>query len=118
MKKMLSFVLLSFAPTFVFPACHSSNVYESIACYEKELKMSKAKLNHTYQTLFKSLDDEGKKVLENSQKNWLSYKNSHCDELVAYLSSDSQGGGSKLINLSCNAELIDQRIKQLKSLDE
>lgn len=39
------------------------------------------------------MDEEGQKILETSQKNWLLYKNSHCDELVSYLSSSVQGAG-------------------------
>ena len=116
MKRTLLLSLLPFISSLSYAECKTSNVYEDIACYEKELKSNKTKLNQTYQKLYGAMDDEGKKILERSQRNWLLYKNSHCDELVSYLSSSSLGAGSTLINLSCNVELIDQRIKELKDL--
>ncbi|WP_373692669.1 lysozyme inhibitor LprI family protein [Acinetobacter sp. YH12068_T] len=58
-----------------------------MACYEKELQFNKTKLNQTYQKLYNTMNEEGQKILETSQKNWLLYKNSHCNELVSYLSS-------------------------------
>ena len=116
MKKIFLLLVLPFISSFTFAKCKASNVYDEIACYEKELKSNKTKLNQTYQKLYNTMDEEGKKILETSQKNWLLYKNSHCDELVSYLSSSVQGAGSKLINISCNADLIDQRIKDLKDL--
>lgn len=118
MKKLVLISMLAYFPITAFAVCNATNVYDDIACYEKELKANKTKLNQSYQKLFNSMDDEGKKILESSQKNWLLYKNSHCDELVAYVSSGALGAGSKLINLSCNAELVEQRIQQLKGLTE
>ena len=105
--------LLSFS---ALANCNKSNVYESISCYEKELKMSKALLNQSYKKQYLALDAEGQLILEKSQKAWLDYKNSHCDELVAYFAAQAQGGGSRLINLSCNAQLTKDRTKQLSDL--
>lgn len=116
MKRALLLSLLPFVSSMTYAECKTTNVYDDIACYEKELKSNKIKLNQTYQKLHGSMDDEGKKNLESSQKNWLLYKNSHCDELVSYVSRESLGAGSKLINLSCNVELINTRIQQLKDL--
>lgn len=116
MKKIFLLLILPFISSFTFAECKASNVYDDIACYEKELKSNKTKLNQTYQKLYNTMDDEGKKILETSQKSWLLYKNSHCDELVSYVSRYSLGAGSKLMNLSCNTDLIDQRIKELKNL--
>lgn len=116
MKITLLLSLLPLLSSITYAECKVSNVYDDIACYEKELKANKTKLNQTYQKLYNSIDAEGKKILEGSQKNWLLYKNSHCDELVSFMYRDSLGAGSKLINLSCNAELTEQRIKELKDL--
>lgn len=118
MKKLIFIVLFACLPSITYAECALGNVYEDIACYEKALKANKTKLNQTYQKLFNAMDEDGKKILESSQKNWLLYKNSHCDELVSYVSSGALGAGSKLINLSCNAELVEQRIQQLKNLNE
>lgn len=118
---MKKFILLCLIPLFsshVFAECKANNVYDDIACYEKELKTNKTILNQTYQKLYQSMDDSGKTILEKSQKNWLAYKNSHCDELIGHLSLYTLGAGSHLINLSCNSDLIEQRIKQLKELND
>ncbi len=116
MYKIITLMLFSLISLNTFAQCNKSNVYESIDCYEKELKTNKTLLNQSYQKLYLSLDTEGKHALENSQKAWLNYKNTHCDEIVAYFASQAQGAGSKLITLSCNAELIQARIKALKDL--
>lgn len=115
-KLFIPFILFGFSTTS-FAECKNANVYADIACYENELKNSKTKLNQTYQKLHKSMDSEGKAILERAQKDWLNYKNSHCDELQAYVAQDSLGAGTKLINLSCNVELIQTRIQQLKNLE-
>lgn len=93
MKKILFICTLPFISSIVFAQCDTSNVYDSITCYEKELKLNKSQLNKTYQKLYKTLDSDGQKILENSQKSWLLYKNSHCDELVSHLSMSSLGAG-------------------------
>ena len=116
MKKIIYAAVLCCIAPITFADCDQGNVYDDIACYEKELKANKTKLNQTYQQLFNSMDQDGKKILERAQKNWLSYKNSHCDELIAHVSMYSLGAGSRLIQLSCHAELIEDRIKQLKDL--
>ena len=117
MNKSVSFLILILYSNFTFAECKNANVYESIDCYEQQLKIDKTKLNQSYQKLYKSLNTTGQKALENSQKSWLNYKNTHCDELVAYFATQAQGAGSKLITLSCNADLTQERIKQLKGLE-
>lgn len=117
MKKIFLLLVLPLISSFAFAECKASNVYDEITCYEKQLKSNKIKLNQTYQKLYNTMDTEGKKILETSQKNWLLYKNSHCDELVSYVYREALGGGSTLINLSCNVELTTARIQQLKDLE-
>ncbi len=114
------FLLLTFflnISSSAFAECKNANVYEDIQCYEKQYKNDKIFLNQIYQKLYKSIpDEEGRKALENSQKAWLNYRNIHCDELLSYYASQTQGAGSKLINLSCNADITRERIKDLKDL--
>lgn len=114
MRKLTLLSMLFGLSSISFAACNTTNVYESIECYEKQLKAAKTELNQTYQKIYKSLDNQGKIILEHSQIYWLTYKNHHCDELVGYLASQYQGGGSQLVNLSCNTDLTKDRIKQLK----
>lgn len=118
MKNLIILITLLFSlSNIAYAECQNANVYDDINCYEKELKMNKTQLNQTYQKLYKSLDDEGKRVLENSQKSWLAYKNSHCDEVIAYFAYQSLGAGPRLITLGCNVELTKQRLVQLKELE-
>ena len=77
MKKIFLLLVLPLISSFAFAECKASNVYDEITCYEKQLKSNKMKLNQTYQKLYNTMDTEGKKILETSQKNWLLYKNSH-----------------------------------------
>lgn len=117
MYKTIILMILNLLSFSAVANCNKSNVYESISCYEKELRSSKTLLNQSYKKQYLALDTDGKLILEKSQKAWINYKNSHCDELVAYLATQVQGGGSKLINLSCNTQLTNERIKQLDDLD-
>ena len=99
-----------------YAACAGSSVYEEIACYEKQYKADKTELNKTYQSLYKSFDATNQKLLENSQKAWLNYREIQCNQLLSNLSKDAAGAGIGLINLSCNANLTHLRIKELKGL--
>ena len=119
MKRIALFALTISLATFSFAECHDTNIYEGIACYEKELKLNKTKLNQSYQKLYKQMGNiEGQKLLENAQKSWLNYRNSHCNELLSHVSMYTLGAGARLINLSCHSELIEARIKQLNDLNQ
>lgn len=100
----------------VLADCGKGNVYEDLACYDKQIKQDKVKLNKTYDALSKSLDNDGQKQLELSQKAWLSYREAQCAGLMGYYGAQAQGAGSALIQQSCLSEKISQRIKELNDL--
>lgn len=115
-KKIVTLILTISFSQIVFAACEHGNIYEDIECYDKQIKQDKAKMNSIYNSLSKTLDDNGKKELENSQKAWLSYRDAQCNGLMGYFGSQAQGAGSALIQKSCVGEKLEQRIKELNDL--
>ncbi len=102
---------------FAFAECKTGNVYSDIDCYEKQLKNDKASMNRIYNKLASSLDNEGKALLDSSQKAWLDYRTKQCSGLMGYYGSQAMGAGSHLIILSCEADKTHERLIELKSLD-
>lgn len=100
----------------VLAACGSHNVYDDIACYDKQLPKDKQKLNRLYDKLYKSYDTEGKAALEASQKTWLNYKVKQC-EYVQYQARYVLGGGMALVMRVCESNLVNARFKELKEAD-
>ena len=116
MKLNLWILCLCSAPSLCFAQCGPDNVYGQISCYEKQYKIDKTLLNKTYQKLYKNYSSGDQKLLEQSQKALLNYKDLQCNQLLASLSSGAQGAGMGLINLSCNAKLTKLRLDELKGL--
>lgn len=118
MKKLLIVIFAATFSQFALADCNKGNVYEDLACYEKQIKQDKVKLNKTYEALSKSLDSEGQKQLELSQKAWLAYREAQCEGLMGYYGSQAQGAGYALIQRSCISEKLSERLAELKQLAE
>lgn len=116
MNKTVLFLLAILTSPISFAACNLGNVYEGIECYEAQLKKDKATMNKVYQNLIKSYDIENQKYLEQSQKAWLNYRDAQCKGLLANLAKDAQGAGAGLVILSCEADLTQHRLQELKQL--
>ncbi len=114
MKKLFLLPLLVLAYSNAHAECQTNNVYSDIACYEKQLKADKSELNKIYNGFYASLDDEGKLVLNESQKAWIDYREKECNGLMPYFSSQSLGAGNYLNTLSCVANKTAERIKELQ----
>lgn len=113
--KLYILVLMLFSSVAVYAQCQTGNVYTDISCLEKQLKADKSELNKTYNSLYASLDKEGKLILEESQKAWLVYREKECNGLMAYFGSQSLGAGAHLITLDCVADKTEDRVKELKN---
>lgn len=118
MKKLLLVIFTTIISNNVLADCSKGNVYEDLACYEKQIKQDKTKMNKVYQTLNQSLDSEGQKQLELSQKAWLAYREAQCEGLMGYYGSQAQGAGAALIQSSCLSEKLSERLNELKELAE
>jgi uncharacterized protein YecT (DUF1311 family) len=116
LRKWLLLIIAAICSQLVFADCAKGNVYEDLSCYEKQIQLDKARLNKLYGALSRSIDSEGQKQLELSQKAWLIYRDAQCDGLMGYYGSQAQGAGSALIQQSCISEKLSQRIKELNDL--
>lgn len=77
----------------------------------KDFKKADKELNQLYKELFKMLYEKEKAVLIIAQKNWIKFKDSHCDfEVMEY-----EGGSIQpLIRYNCLETQTKNRIKDLK----
>jgi uncharacterized protein YecT (DUF1311 family) len=77
----------------------------------KSYKKADAELNIVYQKLMKKLDKNEKAMLTTAQKNWLKYRDSHCD----FEAEENEGGSIKpMVWAACLEEVTIARIKDLK----
>lgn len=114
--KLLIFVCAILISSTALAECNFGNVYQDLKCEQKTLELRKRELNQAYQKLFKNIDLPAQKHLENSQKIWLQYRDSHCRGLVEKLSEQTQGAGQALIVTSCMSDLTDKRTQEIKKL--
>lgn len=81
----------------------------------KDFKKADKELNQLYKELFKMLSEKEKTVLIIAQKNWIKFRDSHCDfEVMEY-----EGGSIQpLIKYNCLETQTKNRIKDLKNILE
>ena len=80
-----------------------------------DFKKADAKLNKIYKQVMKILNEKEKKLMIKAQKDWLTFRDSHCKfEIKQY------DGGSiqPLIYSNCLTERTNTRIKDLKEILE
>lgn len=78
-----------------------------------DFAMADAKLNKVYKQVLKLLDEKEKQLLIKAQKDWLKFRDSHC-ELEAY---EYEGGSIQpLIHSTCLTERTNSRIDDLKAI--
>ena len=105
-------IISSFGFSFsAYANCNYGNVYESLNCLETKNKSLKKRINTEYSKLMKV--SSLRKPVDESQKAWLAYRNSQCQDLIGEISSTSLGAGSALSVLSCEVELNQLRLTQL-----
>jgi uncharacterized protein YecT (DUF1311 family) len=76
---------------------------------------AEAKLNKVYQKVLKTLEGKEKELFIKAQKNWLLYRDSHCE-----FESEQYDGGSiqPLIQFNCLATKTRERTDELKAILE
>jgi uncharacterized protein YecT (DUF1311 family) len=78
--------------------------------YENYKKADK-ELNEVYQRLIKRLDKKEKAMLVQSQKDWLKFRDSHCD----FTAEENEGGSMQpMVWAMCLEEKTRERITDLK----
>jgi uncharacterized protein YecT (DUF1311 family) len=83
------------------------------ACAERVLGEAEAEITSQYQTLHRGLlktSTSDAKELEQAQRSWLSYRNSHCKLAGKYVGSPMYA--------YCPMQLTIQRVKQLRDMAE
>jgi uncharacterized protein YecT (DUF1311 family) len=76
----------------------------------KKYQKTDAKLNQIYNQLIKTLDPNEKKLITIAQKNWIKFRDTHCN----FETSEYNGGSiQSLIYSNCLIDCTQNRINQL-----
>lgn len=88
---------------------------DNTQCLSNEVKQLKSQLNTTYNKVYAQVNT--KKELDQAQKAWLKYKEEQCGTfVVADIGSVATGSAIIDSDLSCQSDLLKQRVSYLKSL--
>ncbi len=80
-------------------------------CEKREFDTANKTLSELLQELKKHLYATERKALDRGQAAWLTYRNAHCDSIVATYGT---GSGGPLAGFKCEADLTKDRVKQLR----
>lgn len=81
----------------------------------QDFRTADAELNKVYKQLIKLLDEQEKQLLIKAQKDWLKFRDSHCEFEV----NEFEGGSIQpLIHATCLAERTRNRIEDLNTIIE
>ena len=106
MKKTLIVLTFALASSVTF-----ATECDSTQCLSNHVKILKKDLNAVYKKVYSQTS--AKKELDKSQKAWLNYKEIQCGD---FIEADTQRSpGSIDADLSCQIDLLNQRIALLKS---
>lgn len=115
MKYIILIATLFFSSTFVL-ACDEGDNYSNLECYQKEIASNEANLKNLTAKFNSQQDESGKKLFRFTDVNWRKYVKSQCEDLNGYLTRESLGVGAALIETSCKAELLKQRVELVTDL--
>ncbi|WP_348812927.1 lysozyme inhibitor LprI family protein [Flavobacterium maritimum] len=80
-----------------------------------DFKKADAELNKVYKQVMKILNEKEKKLMIKAQKDWLTFRDSHCEfEIEQY----DGGSMQPLIHSNCLTERTNDRIEDLKAILE
>lgn len=87
---------------------------DMIKSCNKKIKINELKMKKIYHKLNKSLLSDNQKILlENSQSNWVKYRNSTCQ----FVSTEFEGGSlAPLSYVTCKNEMTINRLKELENI--
>ena len=82
---------------------------------KKDFELADAELNKVYKEVMKLLSEKEKQLLIKAQRDWIKFRDSHCE----FEANEYEGGSIQpLIYSSCLTERTKDRIKDLKSILE
>jgi len=119
-KIKYSFLALLFVSLFntAYAQCNQQDQRQAYQCMQQQLKTDKAKMNKLYDRIYLQYDDNNKLLLEKSQKAWLNYRDTQCNELMGSLTYGALGLASGFAHLDCEINSTTFRLKELSSLIE
>nr|WP_315145857.1 lysozyme inhibitor LprI family protein [uncultured Flavobacterium sp.] len=94
-------------------SCVAENLFHLNKIAHNDFKKADAELNKVYKQVMKILNEKEKKLMIKAQKDWLMFRDSHCEfEIEQY------DGGSiqQLIHSNCLTERTRDRIEDLKAI--
>lgn len=84
---------------------------DMISCADLDYQRADKELNQVYVEMRSHLDETARKLLQDSQRAWIAYRDAECKR-----ARDEARGGTlaPVLQISCLAELTEQRIGDLK----
>lgn len=124
MKRVLFLVLPVFVFVFGTPEqamaqrfsqnCErAESTSDTMVCVKKQVEAAQKKLNELYKEILQEQPASVVAKLGSTQKNWIAYRNSQC----SWESGIAEGGYEKIYELSCIADLTQERIKALRAMN-
>lgn len=108
MKKYGILVFLVFS----IPQLSAQTQAEMTAAAASDYKKADAELNRVYKELQSVLDKNEKKLLVKAQRNWITFRDTHCE----FEASEFEGGSMQpMMRLACFTECTNNRIENLKA---
>lgn len=111
MKTFQQFLFIGFLLFSFFDLSAQTQLEMNQEAYKNYQKADKA-LNEVYQKLMKGLDKKQKSILIQAQKDWLKFRDSHCD----FVAKENEGGSMQpMVWATCLEETTQNRIKELEA---
>jgi len=88
---------------------------DMIKCADRDYAEADKRLNAYYGELRAGMDETARKLLRNSQRAWIAYRDAEC-ERIRDIARD--GTMAPILQISCLADLTEQRIQDLEAEGE
>ncbi len=107
---ILATLALVSRPASALDCANAMSTIDMLQCADRDYQAADKRLNQSYSAFKKTLDAEGAKLLLESQRAWLKFRDTNCA-----VAADMARGGtlSPLLNLGCQADMTEKRNKEL-----
>ena len=110
---LVSVLLLGSLNVFAVDCEKATTTVDLNECASITFKEADKRLNATYNKIYKSLNDQEKKILKDSQNAWIKYRDTNAELMVLpYLRASMH----TMVYLGAKTELTDTRIEELESI--
>lgn len=106
-------LLLGSSNVFAVDCEKATATVELNECASITFKEADKRLNATYNKIYKSLNEQEKKILKDSQNAWIKYRDMNADLMVLpYLRASMY----TMVYIGAKADMTEARIKELESV--